>query len=940
MKKLLLPLGGVLLLGLLVAVIVWWSPLLAYLEEEKNLLELLALVVAIAGGISAVFAAIVKGYFWWREWQSSNEPAATQDLNPATQTYLSFLIERYRYLDFRGMGVADRVPLRLPLVDMYVPLQARVELPEGDTHERRRARLAGRDLSEEELEAVGERLGGPQPVLDLLEARGGLVVLGDPGAGKSTFLKWLTLKLAMGHGDELGLGDRLPFLLPLSAYATALAEGDSEPSLVCFIADYVKSLGLSLPIGEILQQALEEGRALVLLDGLDEVRQETRRLEVVRRVQDFYALYREAGNKFIMSSRIVGYKEVRPTAKRLTEGTLLDFENQQIEEFVEKWTETLERAATGMGRVAAVDAEREREELLTAVHNHPGVRTLAANPLLLTILALMKRQGVALPERRVELYQKYVETLLKHWNLARSLDPAAKKRELPVDVLETLRVLAPLALWMQEQSPGVGLVKEVEMQDRLEEIFKFRKDPNPDGTARQFVDDLRKHSGLLLHRGGQRFGFIHLTFQEYLAAWALADQAQENVEPLVKALSRRLGEPEWREVSLLALGCLGVIQQRDRSASQVMERLIAEVLGRPEDALILVADAVADIGAVGVTTETRTNVAAELLRAMLNDKGTNLQYRAAAGERLARVGDPRFSAEFWYLPDEPLLGFVEVPAGPFLMGSDPSKDRDAFDVELPQHEMDLPSFFVTRFPVTVIQWRAFVESSNYEPLNQDSLHGVANHPAIGVSWYGALAYCEWLEDRLNETSEKRQASSAVEERFWTGLKAGAMRVTLPSEAEWEKAARGGEGRTYPWGEEPSAGLANYNNSGLGGPSPVGCFPGGASPFGCEEMAGNVWEWTRSLWGEYPYNPQDGREKLKADDELRMVRGGSFSDSRLAARSTYRTRSLPFARGRPLGFRVVCSPLLSNVPLEKSDGALPPRVVAPGDSSTKANPPPS
>ena len=114
----------------------------------------------------------------------------------------------------------------------------------------------------------------------------------------------------------------------------------------------------------------------------------------------------------------------------------------------------VERAATGDAALAAREAEREREELLEAVRRNPGVRSLATNPLLLTILAVMKRQGVALPERRAELYQTYVETLLRGWNLVRSL---AGRSSRDVDLAETLKVLAPLALWMHETSPGVGL---------------------------------------------------------------------------------------------------------------------------------------------------------------------------------------------------------------------------------------------------------------------------------------------------------------------------------------------------------------------------------------------------------------------------------------------------------------------------------------------------
>jgi hypothetical protein len=375
------------------------------------------------------------------------------DLECATARYLDFLFDRYRYLDFRGMGVSDRVPLQLPLLELYIPLQARVGTPEGETWARE-LKLAGRRVTEEEAEAMGRRVSAPQPVLNLLAGHDGLIVLGDPGAGKTTFLKFLALSLATGQGEALALGIRLPVLVPLSAYANALKPGEADIPLHRFIAEYYRGRGVELSIQALLGQALERGTTLLLLDGLDEVRDPGQRRRVVDLVTDFFTVHRKGGNKFVLTSRIVGYPEVRPRVEALAECTLADLEDEEIGQFVDKWTESLERAALGQGRAAAFEAERERDELLFAIRRNPGVRALAVNPLLLTVLALMKRQGITLPERRVELYEKYVETLLKHWNLARSL---AGRVGRDLDEVETVRILAPLALWMHRTSPGVGL---------------------------------------------------------------------------------------------------------------------------------------------------------------------------------------------------------------------------------------------------------------------------------------------------------------------------------------------------------------------------------------------------------------------------------------------------------------------------------------------------
>jgi formylglycine-generating enzyme required for sulfatase activity len=253
-------------------------------------------------------------------------------------------------------------------------------------------------------------------------------------------------------------------------------------------------------------------------------------------------------------------------------------------------------------------------------------------------------------------------------------------------------------------------------------------------------------------------------------------------------------------------------------------------------------------------------------------------------------------ADVGFLPEEELLGFVQVPAGPFLMGSDKAIDPLAFDNERwsaahPQGMVDLPTFYIGRYEVTVGQYKAFVDATKHRTDDQ-ALRAPPTHPVANISWPDALAYCRWLEEMLKASP----ATPPVLRR----LLSDGWRFDLPNEAQWEKAARGADGRIFPWGSEPRPERANY---GGGAPAPVGSFACPECPFGLRDMSGNVWEWTRSPYQAYPFDPADDRQGLDAD-ALWIMRGGSFTDPERNVRAAVRGGADPGARRPHIGFRVV------------------------------------
>jgi formylglycine-generating enzyme required for sulfatase activity len=250
----------------------------------------------------------------------------------------------------------------------------------------------------------------------------------------------------------------------------------------------------------------------------------------------------------------------------------------------------------------------------------------------------------------------------------------------------------------------------------------------------------------------------------------------------------------------------------------------------------------------------------------------------------------------------PVPVFVEIAAGPFTMGAGRSLTPDAFDNErwspsADEGTVSLPTFHLARHEVTVAEFRVFAATTGWRG-DARALAGAPNLPVAYVSWPDALAYCRWLTSRLPMATN---LPPAIADRLRTG-----WRVSLPSEAQWEKAARGGDRRLFPWGDEPRPDRARY---GADAPVPVGSYPCPECAFGLEDMAGNVWEWTRSPSQPYPYDETDDRTGLDAD-ALWVIRGGGFADPARLIRTTARGAAEPGARRAFIGFRVALVPATS------------------------------
>ncbi len=901
------------------------------------------------------------------ERQLASQPTAPADYDHR-RAYLERVLRECSRLRLLGLdtaaGHADVAEGEdIVLESVYVHLGTRRSVAEDEA-------IAGKGGRQDETKKGAEAAGGmglldwtrapdeaePTRLLTALEAAARwprLTLTGGPGSGKSTFANYLILCLAAGglpadarpfpldgKLDLPGWPEELrplPVRVTLRDFARQLPAG-TERGTAAQLWAYIEGQMAPLQFGPLLRQALEDGRALVILDGLDEVAEQVagrpvspRRL-VLQAVEDF------AGRAFPRSRYLVTCRQ----ASYVPPWTLRDFEEAPLDEFDEAkrdqfcvlwYAELARRGQLDAGHVPTKVAG------LQGAIRRPDLARMAGNPLLLTVMTLVHAREPELPEARALLYEKCVDVLLWLWERriadeARPPDLLTLLEQGRVDRTVFVRALNRLAYEVHVEGgarPGGADIRTSALIAQLAQLHPAH-DLN---WARQVVTFIRERAGLLVERRADEvdpvLAFPHHTFQEYLAACWLTEE--EDTAAKAAELARQ-GD-HWWEVVKLAAGRLLYVKSKKTQPLLMLDFLCPEWAGDDpaywqlgqlagEVLLELKSEEMVRDATIGGQVAARVErVRSRLAEALRQDNLLSARQRADAGNVLAQLpgpvprsgvrGDPRFRANAWYLPNEPLLGFVEIPAGPFVMGE--GKE---------QHVVDLPVYYIARYPVTAAQFRVFVQSSSYHVKGPWARYsGPDNHPVVAVTWYDAMAYCNWLTKQLKDWEGTPGALARL-------LQEGGWVVRLPSEAEWEKAARGGlpssfegeeiRGRVYPWGDNSDSNRANYKGTGIGTTSAVGCFPGGASPYGVEDMSGNVREWTLTLWGKwtelpnfiYPYDPKDGRENTEAGREfLRVLQGGAFDYFAKAVRCAYRRGRYADSWDSSIGFRIVLAPCVES-----------------------------
>jgi len=809
--------------------------------------------------------------------------------------YLNYLKDETMYIDIRGLVTGEVKAHRFPIDQLYIPLKTSGA---GLPHEkaRRRAKQRPEEMIPREV-PLQEALQEPR-----------LLIKGAPGAGKTTFLRLVGFTLCRRWlGEESVAGKKhivYPEPSPLPIYvrlgrltehiriwkqkdwAQSPTHEDSPEWLLHFLEGQSHEYNWQLTADDFRHE-MESGRCLILLDGLDEAPDPVTREKVSSLADNLLKAFPDC--RVVLTSRpaaLVG--PAMPTGFSSAEISHLD--EQAMETFLSQWSKALYPEAPDKAR------EHQRE-LSVALRARREIRRMARTPVMLTALAVVHWNENRLPEQRAELYESILTWLFR----SRAQRPGRLKTD------RCRKLLQKLALAMFAHDPDEGRQRQVELHWAAEGVageFVPTREYTAVELAENFLRDEMVDSGITIERG-HRLEFWHLSFQEYLAAFEIAGLLEtEQLDLLFER--ERLYSSEWRELVLLLGGVLykqgedkinhlidSIVERGPKRATPKTLPALARKVG-------LLGGIVHDLSPFDFQPANLTYP--EIVRKVMGifDRATfgdiPVQVRIEAADALGQVGDPR-------LEDHPM---VHIPGGRFWMGAqkrnrkernfDPDAWEEDFN-ESPVHEVKLCPFYISKYPISVGQYRRFIEDGGYEeehyweaggfgefkePDNWEDQLQYPSRPVVYVSWYEAAAYARWAGGRL------------------------------PTEAEWERTARGpGEKyRKYPWGdEEPTGETANFVKSNIGHVTPVGIFPGSCSPEGVIDLAGNVWDW---CWDWYstkyyqlcarqggvkdPHGPEKGSG--------RVVRGGAFDSNRHILRCSDRGEGYPLDRDVNVGFRVV------------------------------------
>jgi hypothetical protein len=489
----------------------------------------------------------------------------------AKQNYFKQLNKRYDNIKFAGIAVSGQEEVkelqRIFVIPDVVKIQQNeyslldginpAELPQQQ-------RLM---LEQKQLAKLNSTFNSPLLANKLLTEtqHSKAVILGAPGSGKSTLVSYFTVMLTQGKAKDLGLDadcDWLPIVIEIR---------DFEQNLNLNIFDYLHKFAENnlttdrLP-PDFFKHWLNQGKALIMLDGVDEVADTSKRYKVVEKINSFLHQYQE--NIALITSRPSGYKRDFFATTEFPHYELQPFDDDKIEEFINHWYDS--RYSDPQ------EADRCKETLRKALSDNDRIKLLAKNPLLITIIALIHRYQAYLPKERYKLYDKAVETLLTSWDANKDISGHKVLQYLDLDDLR--RLLESLARWIHSQGStedkeGGTQIDQEELLEWLSDYIKTNKQKQLHEAreeAKRFLGFIRERTGLLNEQGTNHYAFVHKTFQEYLCAQDINYEAddEDDFTIVLDCLKKHLHNAHWREVLLLL-----VAQQKPQKALKAIKAI-------------------------------------------------------------------------------------------------------------------------------------------------------------------------------------------------------------------------------------------------------------------------------------------------------------------------------------------------------------------------------
>jgi HEAT repeat protein len=497
--------------------------------------------------------------------------------------YFEILRRRFRRIDLDALTPPQREEyLQLELQSVFVEQNVRSGGLLSDAASSNSS-IGDADLDGRSMQAQDD-IGDdePRPVLEFIaDPRSRLsVLLGNPGAGKSTLARYLLLSLSdpAANASEMlrqNFDGFVPFLIELRAYVALAASRKCETFLEYL--EYIrKTEGWGMRERGIDAYLNSSGKAFFLFDGVDEVFDPEERERIMRQIVAFAETYPAV--RMVVTSRILGYRRRILTDAGFQHATLQDLDESQVEVFIDRWYKL------ALGHVPE-DARDRRERLMRTYRESASMRQLAGNPLLLTIMAIIGKHQ-ELPRERWKLYDHAASVLIQHWDVNKHLIQARVEADLihEEDRKQLLRILA-----FRMQGAGGGTAGNYVDRDTLHTVFatyvqdRYQADPVHAGSiARAIIEQFRNRNFILSLYGAGLYGFVHRAFLEYFCASAYVFRFEKTheieIDDLKDVFRRHWSDPSWHEVLRLICGMIG-----EKFAGQIIDELL-QVDPAPEEA--------------------------------------------------------------------------------------------------------------------------------------------------------------------------------------------------------------------------------------------------------------------------------------------------------------------------------------------------------------------